>query len=616
MKTKWLLTLLSISVLLVSAVISVSSVIAQGQSGTTLSATVTAEASWVQAYEWSIEKSVTPDKWDLFVGDSGTSTFTVAVTKKGFDETKTVSGEVCVTNGGDVETENLAITVNLLEKSGGGPYSPKTSTTLEDLGVIAAGQTRCYDYEISYSFQTGWQYKVSAEITITNHSGSLGTPKGPSPDADFTVPSAPTVYNASIKVLDTNGEEWTFSESGSVSYDKTFTCGESGSYINKAFANLIDVQGKKYSIHDSAKVTIRCYALQVSKTAVTKFDRQYHWDIEKTVMPAELTLSTGQVYDVSYKVTVKTTGYTDGNYRVRGDIVISNPAPMDAALNAVIDTLPGATDLSLSCPSLTVPSGGTLTCTYTASLPDGTTRTNTATVSLQNYTYDYNKVATAAGTTSFSGTAEVSFASAAMHEIDKCVDVTDTLKGSLGTVCLDDAPKTFEYTYTVGPYEACGNYEVKNTAEFKTKDKGLTGSASATVKITVPCAGGCTLTPGYWKTHSSYGPAPYDSTWELLGEDTIFFLSGQTYYQVLWTPSAGGNAYYILARAYIAAKLNILNGADPAAVSAAMAWAETFFNTYTPSSFLPKAVRSQALSIASLLDQYNNGYIGPGHCSE
>ena len=28
----------------------------------------------------------------------------------------------------------------------------------------------------------------------------------------------------------------------------------------------------------------------------------------------------------------------------------------------------------------------------------------------------------------------------------------------------------------------------------------------------------CTLTQGYWKTHSSYGPAPYDVTWAILGD--------------------------------------------------------------------------------------------------
>jgi hypothetical protein len=99
-------------------------------------------------------------------------------------------------------------------------------------------------------------------------------------------------------------------------------------------------------------------------------------------------------------------------------------------------------------------------------------------------------------------------------------------------------------------------------------------------------------------------------------EDTPFFLSGKTYNEVLWT-APQGNAYYILAHAYIAAVLNILNGADPAPASTAIWWAQnSFFNTYGPTSTLSRTLRNQAIANATILDNYNNGYIGPGHCSE
>jgi hypothetical protein len=132
-----------------------------------------------------------------------------------------------------------------------------------------------------------------------------------------------------------------------------------------------------------------------------------------------------------------------------------------------------------------------------------------------------------------------------------------------------------------------------------------------------PPQDGCTLTQGYWKTHSKYGPAPYDSTWAVIGEDTAFFLSGKTWYQAINASSAGGNAYYILARQYIAAKLNIAAGAGTtSAVDAALAGATTFFSTYTPSSTLSPSVRAQAIAWATTLDNYNNGVTGPGHCPE
>jgi len=56
-------------------------VFAQGQSGTTLTATVTVSPHWAIKYGWTIEKSVLPAEWNLFKGDEGTSQFTIVVTK-------------------------------------------------------------------------------------------------------------------------------------------------------------------------------------------------------------------------------------------------------------------------------------------------------------------------------------------------------------------------------------------------------------------------------------------------------------------------------------------------------------------------------------------------------
>ncbi|MFQ5924878.1 MAG: hypothetical protein ACE5IE_02645, partial [Dehalococcoidia bacterium] len=130
----------------------------------------------------------------------------------------------------------------------------------------------------------------------------------------------------------------------------------------------------------------------------------------------------------------------------------------------------------------------------------------------------------------------------------------------------------------------------------------------------------CTLTPGYWKTHSIYGPAPYDATWALVGEDSLFFDTGQSWYEVMWTPPAGGNAYYILAHHYIAAVLNELNGAPTAAVAAELAHAAFLLDQYDgspdPMSDITGSVREDFIATAAVLDDYNNGIIGPGHCDD
>lgn len=196
--------------------------------------------------------------------------------------------------------------------------------------------------------------------------------------------------------------------------------------------------------------------------------------------------------------------------------------------------------------------------------------------------------------------------------------------GFLGFVGWDQVyyfpPKTFLYTYVVGPYDKCGQYDVPNTAILVDRDPSNTWEIEDiwTVTVTVPCEGGCTLTPGYWKTHSKFGPAPYDDTWTQIlpnGEDTPFFNSGKTWYQVLWTAPKKGDAYYILAHAYIAAKLNELNGADTSVVASELAQAETWFDAWTNGK-VPAKDRRAGIEKAYILDQYNNGYAGPGHCSE
>lgn len=131
---------------------------------------------------------------------------------------------------------------------------------------------------------------------------------------------------------------------------------------------------------------------------------------------------------------------------------------------------------------------------------------------------------------------------------------------------------------------------------------------------------GCTRGYGYWKTHSGYGPAPYDSVWAMLGEDSTFFLSEKSNYEVMWTPPKHGNAYYMLAHMYITTDLNILSGADPSDVQEAFDDATVLFETYTPEEIGDlhgnDPLRQQFISLKNMLGQYNDGTIGPGSCGE
>jgi hypothetical protein len=130
---------------------------------------------------------------------------------------------------------------------------------------------------------------------------------------------------------------------------------------------------------------------------------------------------------------------------------------------------------------------------------------------------------------------------------------------------------------------------------------------------------GCTSTQGYWKTHADSSKKQFDPTWDLLpnGPATTFFLSGQSYLQVMQAATKG-NVYYILGQQYIAAVLNGLSGAQvPTEVADAIADATAnFFNLYTPTQAakLSKEARAYWIGVAGLLDSYNNGYEGVPHC--
>lgn len=126
-------------------------------------------------------------------------------------------------------------------------------------------------------------------------------------------------------------------------------------------------------------------------------------------------------------------------------------------------------------------------------------------------------------------------------------------------------------------------------------------------------------TQGYWLTHAESGPAGFDETWDELpeGEETEFFLSGQSYYGAITTEPAG-NAYYILASQYIAAELNQIAGAGDSQIADAFADATEILEDYAPEDVADLAddsdLRAEIIELAGILDQYNNAELGGGDC--
>lgn len=115
---------------------------------------------------------------------------------------------------------------------------------------------------------------------------------------------------------------------------------------------------------------------------------------------------------------------------------------------------------------------------------------------------------------------------------------------------------------------------------------------------------GCTFTMGWYKNHTSQWPSGALTP-------TSVFDGGATLITILNTPPKGSQ-YLILAHQYITAMLNIQGGASvPPAVQTALNTAAAYFAGGGAGAGDPNV---DITGVSTILDNYNNGLVGPGHC--
>jgi hypothetical protein len=176
----------------------------EGQSGTTLTASKTAEGFYRvhNTYDWSLTKTAGTSEIVMGRGDNAAVHYTLDAVRTLVSTTTTygAAGQVCVTNGGDVATEGLAILDVVQIKTGGGQFADYVSSAIDVSAapVLAPGASHCYPYEVTFTPVSGALYKNAARVTITNHSGWLGIATGPGANgggvkADFALPADPAV---------------------------------------------------------------------------------------------------------------------------------------------------------------------------------------------------------------------------------------------------------------------------------------------------------------------------------------------------------------------------------------------------------------------------------------
>lgn len=118
---------------------------------------------------------------------------------------------------------------------------------------------------------------------------------------------------------------------------------------------------------------------------------------------------------------------------------------------------------------------------------------------------------------------------------------------------------------------------------------------------------GCTFTQGYWKNH--------ESSWLTNSLNLGNIVYNQSQLLKIFNTAPKGDDLFILAHQLIAAKLNILAGANPASVSVVISNADNIINNVNLNLGTQKNRKiNTANNLAGILDQFNNGVIGPGHC--
>jgi hypothetical protein len=138
---------------------------------------------------------------------------------------------------------------------------------------------------------------------------------------------------------------------------------------------------------------------------------------------------------------------------------------------------------------------------------------------------------------------------------------------------------------------------------------------------TLPCGPpppeGCTYTQGYWKNHGPHPTGNNSNVWPVpglnLGNPPTFYVQLQL--QAIFETPVGGNGLISLSHQLIAAKLNIANGANPAALGTAVTDADNLIGPLVvPPVGGGYLAPGDTSGLTGVLDAFNSGLIGPGHC--
>jgi hypothetical protein len=251
---------------------------------------------------------------------------------------------------------------------------------------------------------------------------------------------------------------------------------------------------------DGASGFTEARALMIAQSTAGSDDRTFGWSITKHADPT-IVKQVGGSATFYYTVAVSHDGGTISNVQVTGSIQVIDPNNDSNGVTLPVQ-IDGVTDHLSDGTTCSVPDGGAQTVTaFSTFLAYGCDLQGQPQGDLDNSAFvtwpeqllgDGSHLAAGSDSSTFNS---ISFTD---NPVDRCVDVTDSVVGSLGSACIGGAnPRSFTYPRTIAiPRYGCQSYG--NHATFTTDDTGTTGSATATVTVCGPTETGA-VSIGFWR---------------------------------------------------------------------------------------------------------------------
>jgi VCBS repeat-containing protein len=334
-----------------------------------LEAQKTAEGTYDRTVEWKLEKFVDPISHTGLIGQTlGESIWTVVATKDETLDNYKVTGDITITNP-NVFPVPFSVEDLLDDGTVANVVCPATVVPAKD-SLVCTYEAYPPDASATLNTATVKAYvgDAVAEADVVFTENLIGYDEGTLKDPLFDY-------------------EKVIGASTTATFNQTFVCSsdtglyENGKYEYKV-VNWAYLNGN-LDLKASAEVTVTCILppLEVTKTAAGEWDRTVTWKLDKSVSPATFSGLAGDAFSSVWKVVATKEDTSPTNYRVFGEIIIYNPAPITQVFT-VADVLSGAREdwVTVVCPVYAVAPGATVVCPYDVKQPDATATLNSVLV--------------------------------------------------------------------------------------------------------------------------------------------------------------------------------------------------------------------------------------------